>query len=844
MMQQYWRIKKQYPNILLFYRMGDFYELFHEDAKRGAALLDLTLTHRGQSAGAPIPMAGVPFHAVDNYLARLIKKGESVAICEQIGDPSSSKGPVERQVTRVITPGTITDEAFLDSKQDNILLALHQQKEAIGLAWIDLSVGHIHLMQVNESSLLMAELAKLQPAEILYADNQSPPECIKPFTSKNCPAWDFTQQQAEHWLKHQFKTMDISALGIKDVAQTLPALGGLLAYLHTTQKQHLPHIKQISVEKSEDYLQLDAATQRHLELFQNQYGEQKHTLLAIIDKTVSSMGTRCLQRWVKRPLRDHQSILKRQQSVTELLHQQIELDLRDALNGIADIERIVSRIGLRSATPRDLVKLNESLSKLPAVKTLVSPCQTLLIKELNQLIHPQTELTDILTCALVDNPPMVIRDGGVIAEGFDQELDELRALSTNANDKLTELELLERNVTGLSTLKLGYNRVAGFYIEISRAQAEKAPPHYIRKQTLKNVERYITPELKTFEEQVLAAQVKALAREKWLYEHLLDKLAEQLHELSNTAKALAQLDCLANFAFISQQFKWSPPSFSNQLGIHIEQGRHPVVESIVQEKFIANDLKLSNEQTVLLITGPNMGGKSTYMRQSALIVILAHIGSYVPAQKALIGPIDKLFTRIGAHDDLASGRSTFMVEMSETAHILRQATPESIVLIDEIGRGTSTHDGMALAWATCVYLASQVKALTLFSTHYFELTHLPEQFEQICNAHLQATMTNEGIVFLYQVLPGPASRSYGLEVAQLAGIPSSVLQMAQHQLCVLEKKHEKQPDNAKSPAQYKIAPDNSPALDHLRALDIDNLTPKQALAALYELQEEAKSACQ
>ncbi len=839
MMQQYWRIKEQYPHMLLFYRMGDFYELFYEDAKRGAALLDLTLTHRGQSAGSPIPMAGVPFHAVDNYLARLIKKGESVAICEQIGDPSSCKGPVERQVTRIITPGTVTDEALLDARQDNILLALHQHKNTIGLAWIDLSVGHIHVMQLNEPSTLIAELTKLHPAEILYAENQTPPDTIKPFISKGCPAWDFTQQQAHHWLKHQFKTIDMQALGLMNVPSALPAIGGLLAYLHTTQKQHLPHIKHISVEQSDDYLQLDAATQRHLELFNNANGERKHTLLSIIDKTVSAMGTRCMQRWLKRPLRDHQAILKRQHCIRELLQRQVDGEIRDALEGFADIERIVSRVGLRSATPRDLVKLNDSLLKLPSIKNLLSQSQSPHLLALKDTIYIQTELTDILSSALVENPPMVIRDGGFIAEGFDQEFDELKALSTNANDKLAELEKQERAATGLSTLKIGYNRVSGFYIELSRSQAEKAPTHYIRKQTLKNAERFITPELKTFEEQVLAAQVKALAREKWLYDHLLDAIAAHLHELIDTAKALAQLDCLANLAYISQEYQWSAPCFSKQIGIHIQQGRHPVIESIVQEQFIANDLHLSQDQSMLLITGPNMGGKSTYMRQTALIVILAHIGCYVPAKQATIGPIDKLFTRIGAHDDLASGRSTFMVEMSETAHILRQATDSSLVLIDEIGRGTSTHDGMALAWATCVYLANHIKALTLFSTHYFELTHLPEQFERIRNAHLQATMTNNRIVFLYQVLDGAASRSYGLEVAQLAGIPSAVLQMAQHQLNQMELM-EQQPPIPSSTVLPITHTHSTKLFSRIEGIDTDNLTPKQALEILYELKDYAK----
>lgn len=782
MMQQYLRIKADHPDMLLLYRMGDFYELFFDDAKRAALLLDITLTHRGQSAGTPIPMAGVPYHAVENYLARLIKKGQSIAICEQIGDPATSKGPVERQVTRIITPGTVTDEALLEATRDNVLLAIYQHRQQYGLSWVDLSGGRFHLLQVVDEPQLLAEVTRLQPAEILLQSQLSHLDLGNPSIIKIRPDWDFDLKRAKDLLCEQFNVSDLSAFGEQTYPHAFPAAGCLLTYLRTTQRQALPHLRHITLEQSHDYLQLDAATQRHLELFTNNKGERDNTLLATIDHTACAMGSRLLKRWLSRPLRLRTTLMMRQEAITELLEKKQYTQLHPQLRQVCDVERVISRIALKSARPRDLVQLRETLALLPALQTSIALNKSSLISTLAHQLKPLPALHNLLVNALVDNPPILIRDGGVLAKGFDDELDELRDLSENATDKLLAMEQTEKLRSGLSTLKFGYNRVQGYYIELSRAQAEKVPLNYQRKQTLKNVERYITPELKAFEETVLSAQSKALAREKWLYERLLEELHQSIEELTQIAQATAQLDVLSNLASRAQTLNWQCPALVEQAGIHIQAGRHPVIEPLLKERFIANDLHLSPSEHVLLITGPNMGGKSTYMRQNALIVLLAHIGSFVPASAATIGPIDKIFTRIGASDDLSSGRSTFMVEMTETAHILRQATAESLVLIDEIGRGTSTHDGMALAFACCAYLAKTIKAYTLFSTHYFELTTLPTDISCIRNVHLSAQITNGQIAFLYHVEPGAANRSYGLEVAALAGLPVEVLTLAKQQL--------------------------------------------------------------
>ena len=831
MMQQYLRIKAEYPDMLLLYRMGDFYELFFDDAKRASQLLDLTLTHRGQSADKPIPMAGVPYHAVENYLARLLKKGESVAICEQTGDPATSKGPVERQVTRIITPGTVTDEALLDARRDYVLLSIYQQKQKIGLAWVELSSGRFHLLELTETNQLSAELMRLKPAELLLQESSPLYSYCQEFPVKSRPSWEFSSDVAHKLIQKQFSVTDLSAFGEREYPIAFIAAGALLTYLQNTQKQALPHLTAMTLEKPQDYLQLDAATQKHLELFENVQGGSDHCLLSVLDNTASTMGGRLLKRWLNRPLMQHEKIEARQQAIIELISFQQDIPLHQLLRQSSDIERIISRIALKSARPRDLTALRTTLALLPELNTILQNNKAPLLSQLKNHIQPLPLLQELLDAAIIENPPMLIRDGGVIAPGFDEELDELTMLSTNAHEKLVSFELAEKQRTGLSTLKFGFNNVQGFYIELSKSQAEKAPANYQRKQTLKNVERYITPELKAFEEKVLSAQTKALAREKWLYDNLLNELQQSIGELSLIAQALAQIDVLATLAERAQHLNWICPQLVSESGLSIDSARHPVIEQLLKEQFIANSILLKPEQNILLITGPNMGGKSTYMRQTALIVLMAHIGSFVPAKAATIGPIDRIFTRIGASDDLASGRSTFMVEMTETAQILRQATDKSLVLIDEIGRGTSTYDGMALAYSSCVYLATTIKAYTLFSTHYFELTDLPNKFPTIRNIHLHASIETGRIIFLYRVEEGAANRSYGLEVAALAGIPTAVLDLAHTHLNELQFKKQVKHE----PLIIKKIP--SPILTALSSINPDNLTAKEALDFIYRLKK-------
>lgn len=832
MMQQYLRIKADYPDMLLLYRMGDFYELFFDDARQAAQLLDITLTHRGQSKGQPIPMAGVPYHAVDNYLARLLKKNQSVAICEQIGDPATSKGPVERQVTRIITPGTVTDDALLEAKRDNLLLAIHPARRHFGLAWVDLSEGRFHLLQLEEEEQLLAQITRLNPAEILVPETFHPPEWFQPYLIKTRPAWDFDGKRAASLLQKQFHASHLQAFGESNYPYAYPAAGCLLAYLQVTQRQALPHLTEVTLEQTEDYLQLDAATQRHLELFENNQGGRQHTLLTILDKTASAMGSRLLKRWLGQPLRQHAAIQHRQTAIAEIIQHKQDTQYHALLKQVADLHRIVSRIALKSARPRDLVQLRETLALLPDLHAIIKVTVSPLLQALTQHLTPQPHLLELLTQAIVDNPPVLIRDGGVFAPGFDEELDELRRYSEHGAEQLQQFEETEKNSSGLSTLKVGFNRVQGYFFELSQAQADRAPAHFQRKQTLKNVERYSTPELKAYEDIVLSAESKALAREKWLYDNLLDEILQSLMPLNAISNAIAELDVLSCLAERAQSLSWHCPILVDEPGIEIHRGRHPVIESILQEQFIANNLNIKPQRHALLITGPNMGGKSTYMRQNALIVLLAHMGSYVPAESARLGPIDKLFTRIGASDDLASGRSTFMVEMTETAYILRQATAQSLVLIDEIGRGTSTHDGMALAYACCAYLAHHIQCYTLFSTHYFELTHLPETLSCIRNVHLRATFNQNRIVFLYHVEEGAASQSYGLEVAQLAGIPHDVLSMARGYL----QQAEHTTPTALSVAEP--APPYSPLLRELAHIDADNLTAREALDFIYRLKKE------
>ncbi len=858
MMQQYLRIKAQHPRELLFYRMGDFYELFYDDAKRAARLLDITLTARGQSAGEPIPMAGIPYHAAEGYVARLVRMGESVVICEQVGDPATSKGPVERQVARIVTPGTLSDEAFLEDRRDNLVVALNRQQQQFGLALLDISSGRFSLLEVNTEEALQSELERLQPAEVLIGDEHSWPDwLLKRQGLRRLPPWHFELDTATRLLNSQFGTRSLEGFGCAHLSLALCAAGCLLQYAKDTQRTALPHIRGLQVENRSEAVILDAATRRNLELERNLNGGHEHTLASVIDQCMTPMGSRLLRRWLQRPLRDLSRLRQRQQSIQLLLDTCSTSHIQQLLEPIGDVERILARVALRSARPRDLEKLGLSLAQLPLLQQSLSELDSPLLQQLASAIASFPTLQQLLQRAICTNPPVVIRDGGVIAEGYDAELDELRGLSEHAGDYLVQLELRERERTGISTLKVGYNRVHGYYIELGRAQASQVPADYIRRQTLKNAERYITPELKEFEDKALSARSKALAREKELYEALLDILAEHLGPLQDSAMALAELDALTNLAERADSLNYHCPELSDSDELYIAGGRHPVVEQVSAHPFVENSLRLDTDRRMLIITGPNMGGKSTYMRQTALIVLLAHIGSFVPAREARIGLVDRIFTRMGSSDDLAGGRSTFMVEMTETANILHNASRQSLVLMDEVGRGTSTFDGLSLAWAAASWLAEQ-GAYTLFATHYFELTALPEQFNHVANVHLSATEHQDNIIFLHEVQEGPASQSYGIQVAKLAGVPTKVIAEARHKLAQLEQHSSLQatlPSSASSTTaaasttatsqpwqgdMFAVLP--HPAIEALQQLDPDNLTPRQALAKLYELQALASAA--
>ncbi|WP_445370779.1 DNA mismatch repair protein MutS [Methylomonas sp. HW2-6] len=838
MMQQYLRIKAQHPEILLFYRMGDFYELFYDDAKRAARLLDITLTARGASAGAPIPMAGIPYHAAENYIARLLKQGESIAICEQIGDPAKSKGPVERQVVRIVTPGTVTDEALLEDRKDNLLVALARFDKLIGLACLDLTSGKFVLQQLDDDSQLLAEIERLNPAELLFSEDQALPAAIKERKGLcRRPPWHFELDSCRQLILKQFNCHDLKGFGCEQLPAAICAAGCLLQYVRDTQFNALPHIQGIAVEYADDSISLDAASRRNLELDSHPSGQLQYTLLGVLDKTATAMGSRCLRRWLHRPLRDQAVVNGRYACIASLIDHELYRELQTSLRQVGDIERISSRIALKSARPRDLLTLRLTLAVLPELQQKLAGSDNPHLEALRQQLKEHPELVDLLQRAIIDNPPVLIRDGGVIAPGFNAELDELRNLSQNADQFLIDMEQRERAATGIANLKVNYNRVHGYYIEISNAQADKVPVHYTRKQTLKGAERYITPELKSFEDKVLSAREKSLAFEKALYDDLLDTLGEALLDLQQCATALAELDVLVNFAERAETLNWSQPALTQEPGIHIVAGRHPVVEQLSSIPFVANDLDFSGDRRMLVITGPNMGGKSTYMRQAALIVLLAHIGCYVPAQTLTCGPIDKIFTRIGASDDLASGRSTFMVEMSETANILHNASANSLILMDEIGRGTSTFDGLSLAWACADYLARNVKAFTLFATHYFELTTLAEEQTGIHNIHLDAMEHGDKIVFLHAVKDGPASQSYGLQVAALAGVPQSVIANAKQKLAQLENTAYIEQQDRSEINQFDLftSQECHPALVLLAELDPDQLSPKQALDTLYRL---------
>ena len=836
MMRQFLAIKETHPDELLFYRMGDFYELFYRDAEIAAPVLDITLTSRGKSAGEPIPMAGVPYHAAESYLAKLVRAGFSVAIAEQIGDPNESKGPVERRVVRVVTPGTLTDESLLDASGDALIVSVFRHQLRAGIAWMDLSSGRFLVTEVEGDEALSAELQRLSPAELLLPEDASIPALADHVAIRRLAVWQFDEDSARTQLNQHFQTRDLSGFGCDELSLAIVAAGCLLDYVKDTQRNELPHLISIRHERQSDSVILDAATRRNLEIDLNLHGGEDNTLFSVYNSTVTAMGKRHLKRWLHRPVRVRSVLEDRLDAVSCLAKNYAFETTRQALKPISDLERILARVALRSSRPRDLTRLRDSLWALPAL-IAATPQDTNLLQTLQSDVGQYPELCELLRRALVESPPVVIRDGGVLAGSYDEELDELRGISENAGEYLVDIERREREATGLSTLKVGYNRVHGYYIEISRQQSDKAPDTYQRRQTLKNVERFITPELKQFEDRALSSRSRALARERFLYEALVERIAEDLVPLQTTSRAICDLDVLACFAERADALSLSRPSFSAEAQLDISNGRHPVVEQVSDKPFIANNTLLNEQRRMLLITGPNMGGKSTYMRQNALIVLLAHCGAFVPADSVGLSLVDRIFTRIGSSDDLASGLSTFMVEMTETANILHNATEKSLVLMDEVGRGTSTFDGLSIAWASAVALAERVRALTFFATHYFELTALPDDHASMANVHLDATEHEDHVVFMHHIQEGPANRSFGLEVAKLAGVPTGVLLHARHKLGELESQQmvERPPAIGGQEDLFSTPTVNSPVLDVLSDIDPDQLSPKEALDALYTL---------
>ena len=858
MMQQYLKVKMEHQHALLFYRMGDFYELFFDDARKAAKLLGITLTHRGKTNGEPIPMAGVPYHAADGYLARLVKAGQTVAICEQVGEVTG-KGPVERKVVRIITPGTITDDALLGSYQSSNLVALCIQQNKIGLALLDLSAS-IFKVQEHEckTEQLAIELSRLMPSEIVVDEDlvdQNILEQIKkqldcPITKR--PNVDFNLNNAQKTLCDQFAVSTLSGFGIDHLPLAKASAAALIHYAKETQKTALPHIRSIQLEQSSDFIALDPITRRNLEIIDPLF-EHGTSLFNLINDCQTAMGGRLLSRTLMQPIRDTALLDARLDATEQLLTGYHESPVRLVLKEIGDIERVLSRVALGSARPRDLVQLRHACAQIPFLRHALLPIiqakSSTLLTDLDQQLGDFKELHQLLLSAIVENPPVLLRDGNVIAEGYDGELDELRKIRDHAGQFLIDLEIKERELSGIPTLKIGYNRVSGYYIELTRAQAEQAPEHYIRRQTLKNAERYITPELKGFEDKVLSSESRALAREKLLFENLLETLRQNIANLQMMSAAIAQIDVLANFAHQARLQHWNRPEFSPEIGIKIHAGRHPVVEALSKTPYTPNDTFLDSHHRMAIITGPNMGGKSTFMRQTALISLLAYCGSYVPAQSAKLGPIDRIFTRIGSADDLSTGKSTFMVEMTETSQILHHATHQSLVLMDEVGRGTSTYDGLSLAWACVLDLTKRIKCLCLFATHYFELTELGSE-AGIDNYHVTAKEMNGNLILLHKVQHGPASQSHGLQVAKLAGIPAAVIKEAQKRLKILEKQQQQHIQSAvqndlfnaveheiETPVIEKVieVEAQSPALEMLKQIDVYNLTPRQALEQLYSL---------
>lgn len=841
MMQQYLRIKAEYPDMLLFYRMGDFFELFFEDARRAAKLLDLTLTSRNKNSADEIPMAGVPVHATEGYLAKLLKRGESVAICDQIGDPATSKGLVERKVTRVITPGTVIEEELLERRKDNYLLAIYAHENSYGLAYIDLSSGRFLLQNCSSIQELQDEVDRIQPAEILLAEDSllttELATLMDKCASRSIPTWHFEYESSINALCKQFGTRDLSGYGCNEYPLAISAAGAVLQYIKDTQKTQLPHINGLQVCRKDEYLAIDCVTRKNLEIEVSTQGDSKHSLVNVLDKTACAMGSRCLRSWLNQPTRIKSTLALRHAAITELLQQNNYSDLHNLLTDIKDIERIRSRIALKTVQPRDLDALRTTLQCIPAIQTQLNYYKNELLMESSALLKNHDHLKHKLESALGDELPALIRDGGVIKPGYDPELDGLRNISTNANQFLIDLEQQEKSVTKIANLKVSYNRIHGYYIEIPRSHADQAPEHYTRRQTLKNTERYITPELKKFEDNVLSAKERSLKREKFLYEQFITELNDDLAIIQNCSKALAQTDALATLAERAATLNYVQPTFTEENCLHIKQGRHPVIENVQSEPFTANDAMLNEQRKLLLITGPNMGGKSTYMRQIALITWLAYSGSFVPAEELLIGPIDAIYTRIGASDDLSSGRSTFMVEMTEAANILNNASKQSLVLMDEVGRGTSTYDGLSLAWCCAEHLSEVNQSYSLFATHYFELTQLPELFNKIHNVHIDAIEHNEKIIFLHAVKEGPANQSYGIQVAQLAGIPKSIIASAKLKLKQLESEAmQTKPNNQQSQLGLALEEEiTHPSVEYLENVEPDELTPKEALEILYKL---------
>ena len=835
MMQQYLRLKAQHPDILLFYRMGDFYELFYDDAEKGSRLLDLTLTARGASAGQPVRMAGVPSHSVEQYLAKLVKLGESVAICEQVGDVATAKGPVERQVTRIVTPGTLTDSELLDEKSENILLSLSAEKACIGLAWLCLASGELRVAEIAPEAL-ESELRRIAPSEILAADGEYPGYALT-----KLPPWTFDYESAKNRLLEQLGAASLEGYGIEDLRPAIAACGALLDYARKTQGQALAHVTAVTAERAGQYLRMDAATRRNLEITETLRGDPAPTLFSLLDECATGMGSRLLRHWLHHPLRDRDVLTARHGAIEAL--DSAAAAMHAVLRRFADVERIGARIALRNARPRDLSGLRASLALLPDLVAALPGERAELLAALAAHLAVPTACLDLLSRAIAEDPSAMVRDGGVFAEGWSAELDELRALQSNAGGFLVELEARERARTGIANLRVAYNHVHGYFIEVTNSQAAKVPEDYRRRQTLKNAERYITPELKVFEDKALSARDRALALEKTLYDSLLQDLQQHLPALQKVAKALAQSDVLACLSAIAASRGWCRPQFAVETLLEVEAGRHPVVEARIEAengRFIPNDVGLSPARQLLLITGPNMGGKSTYMRQVALIALLAHAGSFVPAKSARLGPIDQIFTRIGASDDLAGGRSTFMVEMTESANILHNATAHSLVLMDEVGRGTSTFDGLALAWAIARHLVEKNRPLTLFATHYFEMTRLALEHRSVANVHMDAIEHKDTVVFLHAVEEGPASRSYGLQVAALAGVPKPVIRQARKYLELLEQQSLQQggqDDLFLNPAPVEAEPAADPLREAMQQLNPDDLTPREALDLLYRLKK-------